>query len=155
MNKRIAGMKDLQKKIIIVDDNETNLYVGRNLLKSYYAVYPVLSAAKLFSVLEKFIPDLILLDVDMPEMNGYETIKILKANPRFADIPVIFLTAKNDDESELEGFKSGAVDYVTKPLSGPLLLQRIADQLLIEQQKRDLSASRAALQDFTDNLEIK
>jgi len=142
-------------KIIIVDDNAANLSVGRNLLKSIYEVFPAPSAAKLFNLLEKFIPDLILLDVNMPEMNGYEAIKILKADPRFSDIPVIFLTAKNDEESEMEGFDLGAADYVTKPFSGPLLLRRIASQLLLEQQKKDLVESRAALQDYADNLEIK
>jgi len=142
-------------KIIIVDDNAANLSVGRNLLKNFYEVFPAPSAAKLFNLLEKFIPDLILLDVNMPEMNGYEAIKILKADPRFSDIPVIFLTAKNDEESEMEGFDLGAADYVTKPFSGPLLLRRIAGQLLLEQQKKDLVESRAALQDYADNLEIK
>jgi len=143
------------KKVIIVDDNAANLAVGRNLLKAFYEVFPVPSAAKLFDVLEKFIPDLILLDVNMPEMNGYEAIKILKADSRFSDIPVIFLTAKSDEESEMEGFDLGAADYVAKPFSGPLLLRRIASQLLLEQQKRDLIVSREALQDYADNLEIK
>ena len=148
-------MKDDNRKIIIVDDNAANLSVGRNLLKPFYEVFPAPSAAKLFSLLEKFIPDLILLDVNMPEMNGYETIKVLKSDSRFSEIPVIFLTAKNDEESELEGFELGAVDYITKPFSGPLLLKRIACQLLLEQQKRDLMENRAALQDYADNLEIK
>jgi len=148
-------MQNTHKKIIIVDDNAANLSVGRNLLKSYYEVYPASSAAKLFNILEKFIPDLILLDVNMPEMNGYEAIKKLKADSRFVNIPVIFLTAKNDEESELEGFDLGAADYITKPFSGPLLLRRIASHLLLEEQKRDLLESRAALQDYADNLEIK
>ena len=141
------------KKIIIVDDNAANLSVGRNLLKPYYEVFPAPSAEKLFSILKKFVPDLILLDVNMPEMNGYEAIAILKSDKRYMDIPVIFLTAKNDEESEMEGFDLGAADYVTKPFSGPLLLRRITNQLLLDQQKRDLVESRAALQDYTDNLE--
>jgi len=148
-------MKQNHKKIIIVDDNAANLSVGRNLLKTYYEVYPASSAAKLFAILEKFIADLILLDVNMPEMNGYEAIKVLKADPRFAGIPVIFLTAKDDEESEMEGFDLGAADYVTKPFSGPLLLRRIANQLLIDQQKHDLMESRAELQDYAENLEEK
>ena len=148
-------MNNTQKKIIIVDDNAANLAVGRNLLKSFYEVFPAPSAAKLFNILEKFIPDLILLDVNMPEMNGYEAIKILKDDPRFSDIPVIFLTAKNDEESEMEGFDLGAVDYVTKPFSGPLLLRRIASQLLLEQQKRELIKSQSALKDYAENLEVK
>jgi len=143
------------KKIVMVDDNAANLAVGRNLLKPYYEVYPVPSAAKLFTLLEKFIPDLILLDVNMPEMTGYDAIKILKSNERLMDIPIIFLTAKKDEESELEGFDLGAADYITKPFSGPLLLRRIASHLLLEQQKCDLRDSQAKLQDYADNLEVK
>jgi len=143
------------KKLIIVDDNPANLSVGRNLLKPHYEVFPAPSAAKLFSLLEKFIPDLILLDVNMPEMNGYEAIKILKADSRFSNIPVIFLTAKSDEESEMKGFDLGAVDYITKPFSGPLLLRRIDSQLLLEEQKQDLLVSKAALEDYAENLEFK
>ena len=149
------NQKEVHKKLIIVDDNAANLSVGRNLLKPYYEVFPAPSAAKLFTLLEKFIPDLILLDVNMPEMNGYEAIKKLKADKRYATIPVIFLTAKNDEESEMEGLDLGAADYITKPFSGPLLIRRIANQLLIDQQKHDLIESREALQDYADNLEVK
>jgi len=145
----------MMKKIVMVDDNAANLAVGRNLLKPYYEVYPVPSAAKLFTLLEKFIPDLILLDVNMPEMTGYDAIKILKSDERFWEIPVVFLTAKNDEESELEGFDLGAADYITKPFSGPLLLRRIASHLQLEQQKRDLRDSQATLRDYADNLEVK
>ena len=148
-------MHDIRHKIILVDDNMTNLSMGRNMLKTFYEVYPAPSAAKLFEILENVIPDLVLLDIEMPEMDGYQAIKKMKANPRFLDIPVIFLTAKSDESSELEGFDMGAVDYIAKPFSGPLLLKRIANQLLIVRQKNDLLASRAALKDYADNLEIK
>ncbi|MCL2380746.1 MAG: response regulator [Treponema sp.] len=148
-------MHDTRHKIILVDDNMANLTMGRNMLKAFYEVYPAPSAAKLFEILENVTPGLVLLDIEMPEMNGYEAIKKLKADPRFKDIPVIFLTAKSDESSELEGFDLGAVDYISKPFSGPLLLKRIDNQLLIVSQKRDLLASRAALKDYADNLEIK
>jgi len=91
----------------------------------------------------------------MPEMDGYETIKRMKKDPLFADIPVIFLTAKSDETSELEGFNLGAVDYISKPFSAPLLLKRIESQLLIVQQKKDLLANQALLSDYADNLEKK
>jgi len=141
-------MDSIRYKIILVDDNMANLTQGKNLLKTFYKVFPAPSAAKLFETLENIIPDLILLDIDMPEMNGYEAIKKLKADPRFTDIPVIFLTAKNDEDSELEGFNLGAVDYVSKPFSGPLLLKRIANQILIVK-------SQEALMDYAENLEKK
>ena len=148
-------MANERNKIILVDDNLANLTMGRDMLRTFHEVYPAPSAAKLFEILEKITPDLVLLDIDMPEMNGYEALKILKADSRLADIPVIFLTAKNDEKSELEGFDLGAADYISKPFSGPLLLKRIANQLLIVRQKKALLASQAALKDHADNLEKK
>lgn len=148
-------MENTRSKIILVDDNMANLTMGRNLLKEHYEVYPATSAAKFFEILESVTPDLVLLDIEMPDMDGYETIKALKAEPSLRDIPVIFLTAKSDEPSELEGFSLGAVDYVSKPFSGPRLLKRIENQLLIVRQKKDLLASQAAIKDYADNLEIK
>jgi putative two-component system response regulator len=141
-------MENVRYKIIMVDDNMAILTMGRNMLKTYYEVYPAPTAAKLFEILESVNPDLILLDVVMPEMNGYDGMKKLREDSRYANIPVIFLTAKRDETSELEGFDLGAADYISKPFSAPLLLKRIANQLLIAQQKRDLK-------DYADNLEVK
>ena len=144
-----------RSKIILVDDSMVDLTMGRNMLKTFYDVYPAPSAAKLFEILEGIIPDMILLDIEMPGVSGYEAIKKLKSDARFADIPVIFLTAKNDEDSELEGFNLGAADYMYKPLSAPLLLKRISNQLLITSQRKSLLASQAALKDYADNLEEK
>ena len=146
-------METIRSKIILVDDNVSNLTQGRNILKTLYEVYPAPSPVKLFEVLENVRPDLILLDVEMPETNGYETIKKLKADVRFAEIPVIFLTARGDDGSHLEGLDLGANDYISKPFSAPLLLKRIANQLLIARQRVDLLAERSALENYADNLE--
>jgi len=143
-----------RNKIFLVDDVKANLTMGRDLLKTFYEVYPLPSAARLFELLENVIPDLILLDIEMPEMDGYEAIKKLKSDPRFASIPIIFLTAKDDDDSEMEGFDLGAADYVTKPFSGPLLLKRIANLLMIERQKQELIKNQAVIKDYADNLEI-
>jgi len=148
-------MNNTRHKIIFVDDNSANLNIGRSMLKDFYEVYPAPSAAKLFEIMENVIPDLVLLDIEMPEVSGYQAIKKMKTDPRFRDIPVIFLTAKSDESSELEGFELGAADYVSKPFSGPLLLKRIANQILIVHQKNDLLASRAKLKDYADNLEVK
>jgi len=146
-------MERIRSKIILVDDNMTNLTVGRNMLKTFYEVYPAPSAAKLFEILEHVLPDLVLLDIEMPEMDGYEAIKKMKSDSRFVDIPVIFLTMRTDAFSELEGFELGAVDYISKPFSGPLLLKRIANQLLIVRQTRELLASQAALKRHVVGLE--
>ena len=148
-------MERIRSKIILVDDNMTSLTMGRNMLKTFYEVYPAVSAAKLFEILENVLPDLILLDIEMPEIDGYEAMKRLKADARFADIPVIFLTSKTDAGSEMEGFDLGAADYIFKPFVAPLLLTRIANQLLIAQQKKELLASREALQAYAAELEKK
>ena len=148
-------MDKARSRIILVDDSIPNLDQGRSMLRTFYEVFPALSAEILFEILENVIPDLILLDIEMPVMNGYETIKKLKSDPRYADIPVIFLTARDDEDSEMQGFDLGAADYITKPFSGPLLLKRIANQLLIERQKRSLQEAHAELKTYADNLEIR
>ena len=140
-------------RIIIVDDNISNLTQGRNILKSFYEVFPAPSADKLFEILENVIPDLILLDVAMPDKDGYETIKELKANPLYREIPVIFLTAKTDSDSELLGFDLGAVDYIGKPFNPPLLLKRIEKELLFVEQTGKLKESEARLLEIVENLE--
>ncbi|MDR2071858.1 MAG: response regulator [Spirochaetaceae bacterium] len=139
-------MKNERQIIFLVDDNMANLTAGKAMLKDHYDVFSMPSGAKLFEILEKIRPDLILLDIEMPEMNGYEAIKKLKALPRTRDIPVVFLTSRNDVGSELEGLNLGAMDYIYKPFSPPLLLKRIENHLLARKQQ-------LALQDYNDNLQ--
>jgi len=126
--------------VFLVDDDLTNLTVGIEALEEHYDVITLCSGELLLRALEKNIPDLILLDVDMPGMDGYDTIRAMKANLRTAGIPVIFLTAKRDGGSELEGLSLGAVDYIFKPFSEPLLLKRIEMHLLVEAQRRTLES---------------
>jgi len=136
------------KIIFIVDDNITNLTVCRNTLSPVYDVFSFESGGLLLKRLQKQIPDLILLDIDMPEMSGYEVLGHLKGTQKTKDIPVIFLTSKIDAESELEGLSLGAVDYIFKPFSPPLLLKRIELHLIIVSQKNELV-------DFNENLQEK
>ncbi|MDR1945640.1 MAG: response regulator [Desulfovibrio sp.] len=139
-------MKNIRHKIMLVDDNMANLVIGKNMLKDAYEVYAIPSAAKLMEILQHVSPDLILLDIMMPEMDGFEAIRLLKADPQRADIPVIFLTSKTDKSSELEGLSLGAIDYVAKPFSAPLLLKRIENHLLIVSQRKELK-------NYNDNLQ--
>ena len=134
-----------RQTIMLVDDNQANLNMGKNMLKDIYEVYALPSAERLFKFLETVTPDLILLDVVMPGINGFEVIKILKANPRYANIPVVFVTSKADELDELEGLALGAVDYVTKPFSAAILLKRIENHLLIERQKVELTSLNGSL----------
>ena len=117
-------LKD-QKIIVIVDDNNSNLIASKEILKSCYAVYPVVSAEKMFDLLEHVIPHMILLDVEMPGMNGYDAARKLKSSEKFADIPIVFLSGQNDSVSELEGLNIGALDYFHKPFVASLLLKRL------------------------------
>jgi len=139
-----------RKKVILVDDNPINLKLARNTLMGKYDVFTVPSAEKLFQLLEKTLPDIVLLDVMMPGISGYEAIKVLKNDPRTADIPVIFLTSKSDTNSELEGFIQGAVDYVSKPFSPQLLLKRVDVHVLVESQKKELQHINENLQQIVE-----
>jgi len=139
-------MEDKRQKIMLVDDNITNLTVGKNALVNKYDVFTIPSGDKLLKILQRTIPDLILLDIDMPDMTGYDVIKILKADPATSAIPVIFLTAKNDAADELEGLSLGAIDYIIKPFSPPLLQKRIEVHLLVDKQAKQLK-------DYNNNLE--
>ena len=113
------------KIVFIVDDSVTNLVIAKNALAGAYKTFTLPSAERMFHLIEKITPDLILLDVDMPDMDGFEALSILKADDKLKTIPVIFLTAKNDAESEIHGFEIGAVDFITKPFSAPVLIRRI------------------------------
>ena len=142
----MINIKDNKKqKIMLVDDNKAYLTMGKSILSDYYDVYALSSADKLFEFLKHVMPDLILLDIDMPGMNGLEALKLLKADKQYSDIPVIFVTAKNSELDQYNGLELGAIDYVTKPFVPVLLLKRIENHMLIQKQK-------ASLQDFNDNL---
>jgi putative two-component system response regulator len=128
--------ESVRKKIILVDDILTNLRIGRKILIDAYDVFTVPSAEKLFQILETTIPDVILLDIDMPGMNGYEAIRLLKAHERTRDIPVIFLSANSDPGVESTGLSLGAVDFVGKPYCSQILRNRIEIQIRLESQRR-------------------
>jgi putative two-component system response regulator len=123
--------------IFVVDDNETSLTAAENALVNDYRVIALSSAAKMFEALTKFIPDLILLDIKMPDMSGYEALERLKGNDSYADIPVIFLSGLSDAISEAHGIELGAVDFIMKPFTEPVLLNRIKKHLEIDEQVRE------------------
>ena len=118
-------MESNKKLLILVDDNPANLRIGKNVLSEKYTVATAPSAAKLFSLLENNNPALILLDIDMPGMNGYEAIEVLKLKPETKDIPVIFLTGMTGSQDEEKGRALGAVDCITKPFNPPALIDCI------------------------------
>jgi len=136
------------KIVFIVDDDATNLKVAKNALDGVYDAYTMASAQKMFRLLEKITPDIILLDVEMPEMNGFEALSILKSDERFKSIPVMFLTAVINPEAETYGFEMGAVDFLRKPFSPPVLAKRIEAHIetdkLIKQSVQSLRKVYAA-----------
>ncbi|MCL2387263.1 MAG: response regulator [Defluviitaleaceae bacterium] len=149
-------MKTERKTIFLVDDNKSNLVVGSDALNGSYRVFTLDSGARLLKMLEKLVPDLILLDVEMPEMSGYEVLGKLKDDDRFRSIPVIFLTALDTAETELKGLSLGAIDYITKPIMPPLLLKRIELHLqlldyssnlekMVEEKTREVVALKNAV----------
>ncbi|MCL2472203.1 MAG: response regulator [Treponema sp.] len=123
----------MEKTIFIVDDNTTNLALAEEALENQYLVITLSSAAKMLTALEKIKPDLILLDIEMPDISGFEAIKYLKASDAYSEIPVIFLTGISDAETEATGIELGAVDFIAKPFSAPVLLNRIKYHLNIDE----------------------
>ena len=119
----------MQKTVFIVDDNAINLAVAKEALDNKYRVRTFASSKAMFRVLEKEMPNLILLDIEMPEMDGFETLSKLKRNSLTKDIPVIFLTVLKDAETEVLGFQMGVVDFISKPFSSPVLRNRIKTHL--------------------------
>ncbi|MCL2209285.1 MAG: response regulator [Treponema sp.] len=117
-----------RKKIIYVDDMNYSLISLKKGLGSHYEVYLAESAEKMYKIMENVTPDLILLDVNMPDIDGYETIKSLKANERYCEIPVIFFTSDSSKENVKKGLSLGAVDYVIKPFNADKLIESIQNQ---------------------------
>jgi len=138
-----------QLRILIVDDEKMNRRVLAELLKPYYKIMVVKNgdqALKAVGRLEQQ-PDLILLDIMMPGMDGYEVCRRLKANNDTSHIPVIFVTALGDVEDESKGLHLGAVDYITKPVSLPIVLARVKTHLQLRQMQRVLEEKNHALQE--------
>lgn len=119
----------LHHKVLVVDDEPNNLKVLQQVLKDHYQLIFANNGQKALDVANSHQPDLILLDVMMPDMDGYEVCEKLKAAPSTKKIPVIFVTAMSDLEDEARGFDVGAVDYILKPISPPIVLRRVQSHL--------------------------
>ncbi|MGB9109725.1 MAG: HD domain-containing phosphohydrolase [Telluria sp.] len=127
--------------ILAVDDEASNLQLLRQILQDHYRLRFAKDGPRALELVREECPDLILLDVMMPGMSGYEVCAALKADPRTASIPVIFVTALTDTEDELEGFEAGAVDYITKPVSPPIVRARVRTHLSLVRME-ELRATR-------------
>ncbi|MCQ8130019.1 response regulator [Methylomonas rivi] len=136
-----------QQTILIVDDLPENLTVLSELLQPNFQVRVATSGQKALRIIgQPSYPDLILLDVMMPGMDGYQVFEKLRADPAARDIPVIFVTAMDSVESELQALDAGAVDYITKPIVPPIVLARVRTQLELKQARDRLSAQNIWLE---------
>ncbi len=128
-----------RQTILVVDDTPENIDILSGVLREDYKVKAALNGERALKIVDADSkPDIILLDIMMSEMDGYEVCRQLKANPATHKIPVIFITAKSEDEDEQKGFELGAVDYITKPISPSIVKARVATQLALYDQSRTL-----------------
>ena len=133
-----------QPLILAVDDEASNLQLLRQILQDHFRLRFAKDGPRALELAREETPDLILLDVMMPGMSGYEVCAALKADPALAAVPVIFVTALNDTSDEVEGFEAGAVDYITKPVSPPIVRARVRTHLSLVRME-ELRASRLLL----------
>lgn len=133
-------MTDELKKqnILVVDDTKENLLILIGILEDDYKVSVANNGIKALKIAKKTIPDLILLDIMMPDMDGYEVCEKLKEDPLTSNIPVIFISAKDQENDEVQGLELGAVDYIVKPISEAIVKVRIKTQLTLYDQQREL-----------------
>lgn len=137
-----------RSKILIIDDTPANLQTLARMLVNEYDLYVATSGGDGLKLAEEIRPELILLDVMMPEMDGYKVCRRLKADERLRNIPVVFVTALADLDAEARGLEVGAVDYLTKPVNVPIARQRIHNLIVMESLRREVEAQRDHLDDL-------
>lgn len=137
---------DMKETIMVVDDNPANLDLLKSMLiAAGYDVRSAINGALALQSIENLQPDLILLDIQMPEMDGYEVCQKLKENPSFKDIPVLFISAFSELANKVTGFEAGAVDYITKPFQVEEVLLRVRTHLTIRNQQKELELKNKQL----------
>lgn len=137
-----------RKTVLIVDDTPANVSLLNSILKGSYKTKIATNGEKALQLaISDSPPDIILLDIMMPEMDGYEVCERLKSVESTADIPIVFLTAKVAVEDETRGLALGAVDYITKPISPPIVLERVKNHLLLKEARDVLKAQNQVLED--------
>jgi len=134
-----------KKHILIVDDVTTNLKCLGEILRKDYALSMAKSGEQALSMMNKLSPDLVLLDVKMPGMDGYETFKRMKEDPMLSEVPVVFLTADTENDSEVKGLRLGACDFIKKPYEPDIMIQRI--ERVISQEEKNKKIRESALKD--------
>lgn len=126
--------------LLVIDDDPMNLLIAKRILTKQYEVTTISSGGEAFGYLESADVDLILLDIRMPEMDGFTFLELIKENPELRDIPVICLTADNEQESEIKCFELGALDFITKPFIAEIMLQRVTRILELRRLQKELKS---------------
>jgi len=144
-----------QVRILLVDDNPVNMEIaGKTLEKEEYDLYIADNGFTALELLDKIDMDLILMDIMMPEMDGFEAFKIIRNKKRYQDVPVIFVTAKADIDSVCRGFDLGAVDYIRMPFNVLELWARVRTHIELKKAREELEEKNRSLQDAYERLEI-
>ncbi|SMC20352.1 response regulator receiver modulated diguanylate cyclase/phosphodiesterase with PAS/PAC sensor(s) [Andreprevotia lacus DSM 23236] len=138
--------------ILIVDDNASNIHVLREAVRGLGEVLFAMDGDSALQIIRARKPDLVLLDIEMPGMNGYDVCRSVKADPQISDIPIIFVTAHDQLEHELHALTEGGVDFLQKPLNVPVARARVNTQLALRQRTRELAHARRDLADVVENL---
>ncbi|AWU94451.1 diguanylate cyclase [Azospirillum ramasamyi] len=141
-------MAEPRPKILVVDDIPSNVHVLSRILKDDYDIYFATDGEKALDLVQARMPDLVLLDIMMPGMDGFEVCRRIKSDPATHDIPVIFISAKSEVEDETRGLEVGAIDFITKPISPPIVKARVRNHLLLKRQA-DLLRSLSFLDGLT------
>lgn len=148
-------MPTAKDSILVVDDQPTNLKVLLSFLQAHnFQIYIADSGLRALKVLSKVSPDIILLDVMMPELDGFETCRRIKANEKLAGIPVIFMTALDSVEDKLVGFNTGGVDYITKPFQQIEVLARLKTHIMLRKKEQELAKALAEIKTLSGILPI-
>jgi DNA-binding response OmpR family regulator len=140
-------------KILVVDDEPVNIQLISSALKNEYHVLTAMDGHAAIWQMKEHMPDLILLDVMMPDLSGFEVCKIIKSDAVFADIPVIFLTALDTQDGELHGLELGGIDYLTKPINFALLKQRVKNHMALQERNELVKEQRDKLARQKEELE--
>lgn len=148
-------MPTAKDSILVVDDQPTNLKVLLSFLQTHnFQIYIADSGLRALKVLTKVRPDIILLDVMMPELDGFETCRRIKADEQLAGIPVIFMTALDSVEDKIAGFAAGGVDYITKPFQQVEVLARLKTHIMLRKKEMELTKALAEIQTLSGILPI-
>lgn len=122
-------LSELRKTIMVIDDMAAILEHAKQLLKDEYSVIPCISAKQALEIMDKRKPDLILVDINMPEMDGFDFIRRIKSDERFSDVHVMMITAEITSQIESKGYELGAENFVLKPFSQPVMIKKITECL--------------------------